>query len=105
MKRKRLEIAMKIYFYCPETGVYQGEDFADATLVKRSPPEIPEGATTIAPPAYGKGEVPVFLAAEERWVLGHLVRLQDRHLVPARENEPLTREPPVISLECARSVT
>lgn len=90
---------MKIYFYCLETGVYQGEDFADATLVMTSPPEIPEGATTIAPPAYGRGDVPIFLAAEERWVLRHLVRLQDWHLVPARENESLTIETPVTSLE------
>ncbi|WP_198419768.1 hypothetical protein [Geomonas edaphica] len=89
---------MKIYFYSPETGVYQGEDFVDATLVMRSPPQIPEWATTIAPPAYSKGEVPVFLADEERWVLTHLERIQNWHLVPAREDEPLARELPVTSL-------
>lgn len=89
---------MKIYFYSPETGVYQGEDFVDATLVMRSPPQIPEGATTITPPDHGKGEVPVFLAAEERWVLTHLERIQNWHLVPAREDEPLARELPVTSL-------
>ncbi|QXE91018.1 hypothetical protein KP001_00265 [Geomonas subterranea] len=60
---------MKIYLYCPKTGVYQGEDFADAALVFGSSPDFPTGATTIAPPSYGTGEVPVFLAAEERWVL------------------------------------
>jgi hypothetical protein len=68
-------VSMKLYLFCPETGVYQGEDFADVSLtgVHRLPP----GATTIAPPAYRSGEVPVFLPAEERWIIHHLVRLQD----------------------------
>lgn len=92
---------MKVHLYCPETGIYQGQDFTDAAPMMRTSYELPPGATAIAPPAYGTGEVPVFLAAEGRWILRRLVRLQDWHLVPARESQPVNesqpvkREPPV----------
>ena len=38
---------MRVYCYCPETGVYQGEDFLDGCRL-----EPAEGVTRIAPPQY-----------------------------------------------------
>lgn len=60
---------MKVYLYCIETGVYQGEDFADKGFLKMEQPELPPGCTTIVPPAFAKGEVPVFEIDQHRWVV------------------------------------
>lgn len=60
---------MRIYLFDPETGIYLGEDFADPPLFQGDPPVVPPDATTIAPPPYGRGEVPVFNAEEKRWEL------------------------------------
>lgn len=57
---------MKIYLFDPETHIYQGEDFADERLLPGHP-EVLFDATTIAPPAWCRGEVPIFVAAEKRW--------------------------------------
>lgn len=64
---------MKIYLFCPETGLYQGEDFADDTSMKNEKTALPDGATTIAPPAYRPGEVPVFQVVEKRWKIKTVV--------------------------------
>ena len=58
---------MKIYLFNPETGIYQGEAFADENPRQRGVFVVPPGATTIAPPAYGCGQVPDFSGAENRW--------------------------------------
>ncbi len=58
---------MKIYLFSPETGVYLGEDFADEMPSKRGAFAVPDGATTIAPPQPGPGEIQVFDAAAQRW--------------------------------------
>jgi hypothetical protein len=60
---------MKIYLFCPETGVYQGEDFSDEPPVKKGDELLPSGATTVAPPAYGPGETPFFDATRQAWGL------------------------------------
>jgi hypothetical protein len=60
---------MKIYLFSPETGVYQGEDYSDPAPMIRERPGLPPGATTIAPPPFERGMVPVFIAAEKRWEL------------------------------------
>lgn len=60
---------MKIYLFCPETGVYQGEDFADDPPVEKGDELLPLGATTVAPPAYGPGETPFFDATRQAWKL------------------------------------
>ena len=67
MSEHKREPAMKIYLFCPETGIYQGEDFADAPPMVEGRDVVPEWATTIAPPSCGEGEVPVFLPGERRW--------------------------------------
>ena len=58
---------MKIYLFNPETGVYLGEDFADEAPMQRGAFAVPPDATTIAPPAAGSGQVPVFSVAGNRW--------------------------------------
>ena len=58
---------MKIYLFDPETGIYLGEDFADEAPLARGASVVPDGATTIAPPWVGPGEVPVFNRATRQW--------------------------------------
>jgi hypothetical protein len=60
-------MAMKIYLFNPETGVYLGEDFADEAPMKLGGYILPPDATTIAPPAIERGHILVFNFAEERW--------------------------------------
>lgn len=55
---------MKAYQFNEETGLYEGEIFADsATLAYVS------GVTTVAPPEYGTGQVPVFDCTAQQWEL------------------------------------
>lgn len=55
---------MKAYQFNEETGLYEGEIFADsATLAYVA------GVTTVAPPEYGTGKVPVFDCAAQQWEL------------------------------------
>ena len=58
---------MKIYLFYPETGVYLGEDFSDDLPMCPGHEAVPPDATAIAPPPYGRGEVPVFMVAENKW--------------------------------------
>lgn len=53
---------MKIYYFDPDSGLYQGEEFEDDALI----PDIDE-ATTVAPPSWQKGEIPVFDPAAREW--------------------------------------
>lgn len=55
---------VRVYYFCQETGVYQGEGFEDEDNVGRL-----TGVTTIAPPSYGKGEAPFFDVSARRWTL------------------------------------
>jgi len=57
---------MKIYLFHPETGIYLGEDFAEELSACRNEADLPH-ATTIAAPPFRRGEVPVFVVAENRW--------------------------------------
>jgi|GEM_PF-1048189 len=58
---------MKIYLFNPETGVYQGEDFADDLSMCQERGAVQPHATTIAPPPFRRGETPVFTVAENKW--------------------------------------
>ena len=63
---------MKIYLFDPETGIYLGEDFADEAPVKTGGYIIPPDATTIPPPKFGPGQVPVFNRKNQQWELRSL---------------------------------
>lgn len=55
---------MKAYQFNEDTGLYEGEIFADsATLAYVG------GVTTVAPPEYGVGQVPVFDTEAQQWEL------------------------------------
>ena len=60
---------MKIYLYDPETGLYQGEDFTDELSMCHECDALPPYATTIAPPPFKQGEVPVFATTKKQWEL------------------------------------
>lgn len=64
--------AVRVYCYCPGTGVYQGEDFLDECRLDST-----EGVTHIAPPIYVYGEVPVFDTATHCW---SLIKLSGKRL-------------------------
>ena len=70
---------MKVYLFNPETGVYLGEDFADEAAMKQEGYIIPPDATTIAPPAVERGQIPVFNFAEERWEVREGIRVHRHH--------------------------
>ena len=53
---------MRAYYFSPETGLYQGETFLDQGDL-----ETLEGVTTVAPPVYGNGEVPLFDSHTQCW--------------------------------------
>jgi hypothetical protein len=53
---------MRIYYFDTGTGIYQGESYEEEKQVN-----CIEGATTIAPPAYEKGQVPVYDPRTRCW--------------------------------------
>lgn len=59
---------MKVYFFDCITGVYQGEGFEDETVIGRI-----EGITTVAPPPYCKGEIPVYNCECSTWTVKTLL--------------------------------
>lgn len=76
---------MKIYLYDPDTGIYQGEDFADGTSFSEARGTFP-GATAIVPPCYGPGVVPVFKEGSQRWEICSLLTLK---LPSEKKHEPV----------------
>lgn len=58
---------MKIYLFNPETGAFLGEDFADDLPICPGREAIPFHATSIVPPPFRPGEVPVFTVSEGTW--------------------------------------
>lgn len=60
---------MKIYLFNPETGAYLGEDFADEAAMHRGVYLLPSDATTIAPPCFEPGQIPVFNVTEQCWII------------------------------------
>lgn len=67
---------MKIYLYDPDSGHYQGEDFADDSFMeKKAVP--PAGATNVAPPSYGPGETAIFSAVTQGWEIRKISAVRD----------------------------
>ena len=59
---------MRVYFYDDETGIFQGEEYEYDEKVRSI-----DGATTIAPPPYERGTVPIYNRQERCWVVKSLV--------------------------------
>lgn len=55
---------MKAYLFDNKTGLYEGESFEEADMLQSE-----DGITTIAPPGYGHGQVPVFDRQKNSWVV------------------------------------
>ncbi|KAB0671984.1 hypothetical protein F6V30_05260 [Oryzomonas sagensis] len=53
---------MKVYQFNPDNGIYAGELFENDETLK-----YVAGVTTIAPPPYGPGQVPVFDPDKQAW--------------------------------------
>jgi hypothetical protein len=53
---------MKVYQFNPENGIYAGELFEESEMLK-----YVDGITTIVPPPYGPGSVPVFDPQKQVW--------------------------------------
>jgi hypothetical protein len=53
---------MKAYLFNTDNGLYEGETFEEAGML-----QYVEGITTIAPPRYEAGQVPVFDAEHDGW--------------------------------------
>ncbi len=71
---------MKVYFFDPDTGVYQGEGFADEAPLKRGVFVIPDHATSVGPPPYRPGfEAPFFDPDTGKWELRELSRNSGMH--------------------------
>lgn len=65
---------MRIYYFCPETGVYQGEDFLDESRL-----DSIDGVTNLAPPQYSRGQAPVYDKTLQRW---NLIELTGKSVTP-----------------------
>jgi len=55
---------MKAYLFDTKTGVYEGETFEEAAML-----QYEDGLTTIPPPEYEHGEVPVFDRQINAWTV------------------------------------
>lgn len=53
---------MKVYLFHTENGLYEGEIFEDAAMLLDE-----DGLTTVPPPVYGPGQVPVFDKQKNTW--------------------------------------
>lgn len=55
---------MKVYLYEAKTGIYEGETFEETDMLKYE-----DGLTTIPPPDYEHGQVPVFDRRKNDWAV------------------------------------
>ena len=55
---------MKAYLFNTENGLYEGESFEEADML-----QYEEGITTVSPPAYEHGQVPVFDRRKNQWAV------------------------------------
>ena len=55
---------MKTYLFNAETGLYEGETFEDPDML-----QYEEGITTVPPPDYERGQVPVFDRRNNSWAV------------------------------------
>ena len=55
---------MKAYLFDTANGLYEGETFEDADMLAYE-----DGITSVPPPDYGQGQVPVFDLERKAWTV------------------------------------
>ncbi|NJD91331.1 MAG: hypothetical protein FIA91_07435 [Geobacter sp.] len=55
---------MKAYLFNTKTGLYEGETFEEPAML-----EYEDGITSVPPPDYGHGQVPVFDRLNNSWAV------------------------------------
>jgi hypothetical protein len=55
---------MKAYLFNTENGLYEGETFEEADML-----QYDDGVTTVSPPSYDHGQVPVFDRQKNAWAV------------------------------------
>lgn len=76
---------MKVYLFDTASGLYEGESFESDDMI-----EYQEGITTVAPPPYKSGHVPIFDMDRQRWTVKPLAVVReclDRLNVEKPENK------------------
>lgn len=69
---------MKAYLFNTESGLYEGETFEEADMLQHE-----DGITTVPPPNFEHGQVPVFDRRKNEWavipvaIAKQLLRLND----------------------------
>jgi hypothetical protein len=76
---------VKVFFFHPETGVYQGEGYE----IDR-PFSDGEGITTVSPPVWEKGMIPVFDRRQAVWFVVSISETASR--IAAVRSRPGRRE-------------
>ena len=64
---------MKIYYFHPKTGIFQGEGYEIDRWVAEG-----EGVTTVPPPAWEKGTIPVFDPMQAAWSIVSISKTASR---------------------------
>jgi len=72
---------MKAYLYHSEHGLYEGEIFEEADML-----QYEDGLTTVPPPAYEPGQVPVFDRKKKAWSVISVNEARQLLEAPARES-------------------
>jgi hypothetical protein len=55
---------MKAYLFDTGNGLYEGETFEEGAML-----EYEDGITTVSPPGYDHGQVPVFYRQRQAWTV------------------------------------
>lgn len=63
---------MKVHLFDTISGLYEGESFESDDML-----EFEKGLTAVAPPQYGRGQVPVYDAKHGRWTIVSLAERRE----------------------------
>ncbi len=64
---------MKVYLFDTASGLYEGESFESDDMI-----EYQEGITTVAPPPYKSGQVPIFDMDRQIWTVKPVSVVRER---------------------------
>lgn len=79
---------MKVYLFNTQSGLFEGEAFENPEVL-----QYKEGVTTVPPPEYEHGQVPIFDRSRNEWALFPLA-IARQLLKGAAPEQPETRSCP-----------